>query len=404
MPDLMDLLRVPLALVVLIFLCWLMSSDKRRVNWRAVGMGLLLQLVIAVLVLWSAPGQAVLQGLANGINQIVQSSAAGAEFVFGEGYQEHFIAFTIPAAIIFFSLLMSLLYHFGIVQIVVRGMAAVVRRVMPVSGAESLAACANVFIGNTEAPLIVRPYIASMTKSEIMAIMTAGMATISGGMLAVYVGIGADPAYLITGSLMAAPGALVVAKILVPEHEVPRTIGGQVESLPSDSVNAFQAMTKGASDGLMMAANVVAMLIAFVSMVALLNWLMGLLPHVAGEALTLQRVFGWLFFPFALLIGSDLKDAAAVGNLLGTKLFLTEFLAYTELQALGDTISEKSRAVATFALCGFSSFISIGVQVGGIGALVPERRDDIARVGLTCMLGGTIVTLMTATLASLFVG
>ena len=341
--------------------------------------------------------------MSDGVTSVVQSSAVGAEFVFGSGYEEHFIAFSIPATIIFFSLLMSLLYHYGIVQWVVRLMAAGVRRVMPVSGAESLVACANVFVGNTESPLLVKPYISGMTQSEIMAMMTAGMATISGGMLAVYVGIGADPGYLVTASLMAAPGALVVAKIMLPETQVPATSSGQVSDLKATEVNVFQAMTKGASDGLLLAANVVAMLIAFVALVALINMILGFVPDIGGEALTLQRIFGWLFFPFAVLIGADLADAAAVGNLLGTKIFMTEFLAYLQLQELGDTISERSRAVATFALCGFSSFVSIGVQVGGISSIVPERRDDIARCGLRCMVGGTLVTLISATVASLFV-
>ena len=397
-----DLLRVPAALATLLFLCWLMSSDRAKVPWRLVFVGIALQAGFAVLVLGSTVGQTVLRAVSDGVTHVVQSSAAGAEFVFGSGYEEHFIVFSIPATIIFFSMLMSLLYHFGIVQWVVRGMAAGIRRLMPVSGAESLAACANVFIGNTEAPLLVKPYIVGMTRSELMAMLTAGMATISGGMLAVYVGLGADAGYLVTASLMAAPGALVVAKILVPETDQPHTMGGEVENLPSEAVNMFQAMTKGASDGLLLAANVIAMLIAFVSMVALLNWMLSLAPDVLGEALTLQRIFGWLFFPFALLIGADWADAAKIGNLLGMKIFLTEFLAYAELQALGDEISQRSRAVATFALCGFSSFISIGVQVGGIGALVPERRNDIARFALTCMIGGSIVTLMTATIASLF--
>jgi CNT family concentrative nucleoside transporter len=398
----MDIARVVLAIATLIFVCWCLSSDRSKINWRAVLTGLAMQLVIAVAVLGFSPGQTALRAISDGVTQVVQSSAAGAEFVFGSGYQEHFIAFTIPATIIFFSLLMSLLYHFGIVQRIVRGMAYVIRRLLPVSGAESLAACANVFIGNTESPLLIKPYIATMTRSELMAMMTAGMATISGGMLAVYVGMGADAGYLVTASLMAAPGALTVAKILVPETDHPVTMGGEVENLPSETVNMFQAMTKGASDGLLLAANVIAMLIAFVSMVALLNWLLGLAPDVWGEVLSLQRILGWVFFPFALLIGADYADAAKIGNLLGTKIFLTEFLAYAELTELGDQISERSRVVATFALCGFSSFISIGVQVGGIGSLVPERRDDIARAGLTCMIGGTVVTLITASMASLF--
>ncbi len=399
----LDLVRVAGGIGVILFLCWLMSSNRQAVSWRTVGAGLALQFLLAVAVLWFTPGQTMLKGLSDGVTSVVQSSAAGAEFVFGTGYEEHFIAFSIPATIIFFSLLMSLLYHYGVVQWVVRIMAAGVRRVMPVSGAESLVACANVFVGNTESPLLVKPYIAGMTQSEIMAMMTAGMATISGGMLAVYVGIGADPGYLVTASLMAAPGALVVAKIMLPESEAPATMSGQVSELKSTEVNVFQAMTKGASDGLLLAANVIAMLIAFVALVALINMILGFLPAVGGEALTLQRIFGWLFFPFAVLIGADLADAAAIGNLLGTKIFMTEFLAYLQLQELGDTVSERSRAVATFALCGFSSFVSIGVQVGGISSIVPERRDDIARCGLRCMVGGTLVTLISATIASLFV-
>ncbi|MEM7099704.1 MAG: nucleoside transporter C-terminal domain-containing protein [Pseudomonadota bacterium] len=394
--------RAIAAIALLLFICWLMSTNRSAIVWRTVGMGIALQVLIAVVVLWSAPGQIALQALSTGITQVVNSARAGAEFVFGSGYEEHFIAFTIPATIIFFSLLMSLLYHLGVVQRLVGWMALGIRRILPVSGAESLAACANVFIGNTEAPLLVKPYIAKMTNSELMAMMTAGMATISGGMLAVYVGMGADAAYLITASLMAAPGALVVAKILVPESADPVTMAGSVQHAPSESINIFQAMTKGATDGLILAANVIAMLIAFVSLIALLNLILGALPEFNGAPLTLQRMLGWLFMPFAFMIGADWADAAAIGNLLGIKIFLTEFLAYAELQSLGDSISDKSRAVATFALCGFSSFISIGVQVGGIGALVPERRNDIAAVGFKCMIAGTLVTMLSATLASLF--
>jgi CNT family concentrative nucleoside transporter len=398
----MEVIRAGLAVAALVGVCWLMSSDRSSIRWRPVMIGLALQVLIAVLVLWSGPGRSFLQGVAAAVDQVVQASAAGAAFVFGEGYREHFVAFSIPPTIIFFSTLMALLYHFGIVQALVGAMAAGVRRLLPVSGAEALAACANVFIGNTEAPLLVKPYIGAMTRSELMAMMTGGMATISGGMLAVYVGLGADAGYLVTGSLMAAPGALTVAKLLVPETETPATLGGRVERLPSESVNMFQAMTKGATDGLILAANVIAMLIAFVSLVALANWLLGLLPLVANAPLSLERIFGWGFAPIAFLIGVDYADAAAVGQLLGTKIFLTEFLAYSQLVALEAELSARSAAIATFALCGFSSFIAIGVQVGGIGAIVPERRDDIARAGLRCMIGGTLVTLMTASIAGMF--
>ena len=364
--------------------------------------GLLLQLGMAVIMLWSAPGRAALQAISNGVAKVVDSSVAGAVFAFGEGYQEHFVAFAIPATIIFFSTLMAVLYYFGIIQLLVKGMAWGIRKLLPVSGAESLVAAANVFIGNTEAPLMVRPYIPAMTRSEIMAMMVAGMATMSGGMLAVYIGLGADAGYLLTASLMAAPGSLVVAKILRPEIDRPITRSGRIEKLQSEDVNAFAAMTRGASEGLILAATVVAMLIAFVAMVALINMILGAFPDLWGEPLTLQRIFGWIFFPVAWLLGADLDDAAIVGNLIGIKLFMTEFLAYVELVELGDAISADSRAVATFVLCGFSSFISIGVQVGGISTLAPERKRVIGELGVISMVGGLIVTLISTTLASLF--
>lgn len=397
-----DLIRVPLAIAFLLFVCWLMSSDRGAIRWRPVAIGLALQFALAGLMLWSQPGQVALQAVSDGVTKVVDSAIAGAVFAFGEDYREHFVAFGIPSTIIFFSTLMALLYHFGIIQWVVRGMAWGMRKILPVSGAESLVAAANVFIGNTESPLMVKPYIPAMTRSEIAAMMTAGMATMSGGMLAVYIGMGADAGYLLTASLMAAPGALVVAKILRPEVDQPLTMSGRVERLKSEDINAFQAMTRGASDGLILAATVVAMLIAFIAMVALINMILTVIPDIAGEPLTLQRIFGWLFFPVAWLVGADLADAAAVGNLIGTKLFLTEFLAYSDLLELGDTISAQSRAVGMFVLCGFSSFISIGVQVGGISTLAPERKNDIAELGVLTMFGGLIVTLMSTTLASLF--
>ncbi|MEM7000661.1 MAG: nucleoside transporter C-terminal domain-containing protein [Pseudomonadota bacterium] len=391
-----------MAIAFLLFVCWLMSSNRGAIRWRPVAIGLALQFALAGLMLWSQPGQVALQAVSDGVTKVVDSAIAGAVFAFGEDYREHFVAFGIPSTIIFFSTLMALLYHFGIIQWVVRGMAWGMRKILPVSGAESLVAAANVFIGNTESPLMVKPYIPAMTRSEIAAMMTAGMATMSGGMLAVYIGMGADAGYLLTASLMAAPGALVVAKILRPEVDQPLTMSGRVERLKSEDINAFQAMTRGASDGLILAATVVAMLIAFIAMVALINMILTVVPDIGGEPLTLQRIFGWLFFPVAWLVGADLADAAAVGNLIGTKLFLTEFLAYSDLLELGDTISDQSRAVGMFVLCGFSSFISIGVQVGGISTLAPERKNDIAELGVLTMFGGLIVTLMSTTLASLF--
>lgn len=251
---------------------------------------------------------------------------------------------------------------------------------------------------------MIKPYIPSMTRSEIMAMMVGGMATISGGMLAVYVGMGINPDYLITASIMSAPASLMVAKILLPETQVPKTASGNTLHMQSEDVNMFQAMTRGATEGLILAANVIAMLIAFICIATLINMILGLVPNVGDAPLTLQRILGWLFAPLAFLIGASWQESMQVGNLLGTKIFLGEFLAYNELITISETLSEKSRAVATFALCGFSGLVAIGIQVGGISALVPERKDDIARTGFKSMLGGTLVTMLSATMAGLFIG
>jgi CNT family concentrative nucleoside transporter len=399
-----DIIRAVIGISLLLLLCWLLSSDRKNIKWRPVFIGLGIQFSLAFLILGNGVGRLLLQKISAGVTAVVQISSTGAEFVFGSGYQEHFVAFTIPPTIIFLSTLMALLFHLGIIQILVRGMAKLINLVLPVSGAESVAACANVFIGNTEAPLMIKPYIPTMTRSEIMAMMVGGMATISGGMLAVYVGMGIDPDYLITASIMSAPASLMVAKILLPETEIPKTIGSNTLHMKSQDVNIFQAMTRGATEGLILAANVVAMLIAFICIATLINMILGLIPNVADAPLTLQRILGWLFAPLAFLIGASWQESMQVGNLLGTKIFLGEFLAYNELVTISDTLSEKSRAIATFALCGFSGLVAIGIQVGGISALVPERKDDIARTGFKSMLGGTLVTMLSATMAGLFIG
>jgi CNT family concentrative nucleoside transporter len=305
----------------------------------------------------------------------------------------------VSSTIIFFSALMAVLFHLGLLQRLVRLMSVAIEKVMPVSGAESLAACANVFIGNTESPLMIKPYLARMTRSELTAVMLSGFATISGGMMAVYVGFGANAGYLLTASLMAAPASLMMAKLIEPETGVPETRAGQAVTLQSDYVNVLAALCGGAATGVKLAINVLAMLIAFISMAALLNLLMGFLPEVAGAPLTVERVLGWAFMPLAWLIGADAADAAAVGQLLGVKLFLGEFLAFIQLSEMTEGLSEKSFAIATFALCGFGNFVAVGIQIGGIGTLVESRKEDLARLGLRAMLGGTLVTMMTATIA-----
>jgi CNT family concentrative nucleoside transporter len=395
----LELGRAVLGIAVLLALAWALSENRGRVPWRIVAAGLGLQVLLAVVVLKTAPGQWAM-GVANrAVNALVSMSDVGAELVFGENFRDHWVAFSVSSTIIFFSSLMAVLYHLGVLQRVVQAMSVVIEKIMPVSGAESLSACANVFIGNTESPLMVKPYLERMTRSELTAIMLAGFATISGGMMAVYVGYGAQAGYLLTASLMAAPASLMVAKIICPETGEPETMAGRPVTLVSEHVNVLAALCNGAATGVKLAINVLAMLIAFISVAALLNAMMGWLPDVAGQPLTIERLLGWCFLPLAWLIGADAADAAAVGQLLGVKLFLGEFLAYIQLGGMQGVISEKSFAVSTFALCGFGNFVAVGIQIGGIGALAPGRREDLARIGLRAMLGGCLVTMMTATIA-----
>jgi CNT family concentrative nucleoside transporter len=396
---LIDIARAGLGIATLLLLAWLLSEDRKRFSWRIVAAGLGLQMLLAVLVLKTAPGQWAMQWANRGVTRLVEMSDVGAELVFGENFRDHWVAFSVSSTIIFFSALVAVLYHLGILQRLVRLMSVLMVKVLPVSGAESLSACANVFIGNTESPLMVKPYLQRMTHSELTSVMVAGFATISGGMMAVYVGYGANAGYLLTASLMAAPASLMMAKLIAPETGQPETMAGQPVNLPSEHVNLLGAMCTGAATGVKLAINVLAMLIAFISMAALLNLLMGFLPDVAGQPLSVERVLGWGFMPLAWLIGADWADAQLVGQLLGVKLFLGEFLSYIQLGEMQGALSDKSFAISTFALCGFGNFVAVGIQIGGIGALVPERRDELARIGLRAMLGGTLVTLMTATIA-----
>jgi len=398
-----EVLRALLGLAVLLFLGWLLSSDRRRVSWRIIAAGVGLQLLLALLVLKTAVGQAAMHLANRAVTRLVEMSNVGAALVFGDNFREHWVAFSVSSTIIFFSALMTVLYHLGILQRVVQLMSNLIVRVMPVSGAESLSACANVFIGNTESPLMIRPYLAAMTKSELTAVMMGGFATISGGMMAVYVGYGANAGYLLTGSLMAAPASLMMAKLIEPETGRPETMAGQPVRVKSEHVNVLAALCGGATTGVKLAINVLAMLIAFMSVAALLNYLMHWLPDVAGQPLTVERILGWGFMPLAWLIGADRADAQAVGQLLGIKLFLGEFLAYIQLGGMTQAISAKSYAISTFALCGFGNFVAIGIQIGGIGSLVESRKDDLARIGLRAMLGGTLVTMMTANIAGLLI-
>ena len=393
-------------LFVMIGLAWLMSSQRWRVNWRLVAMGLLLQFTFAWLTLKTAPGRELFAALGVLFSKVLDFVDAGSEFVFGKSFQSFYFAFKVLPTIIFFSSLMSVLYHLGVMQRIVQVMAWVMQRTMRTSGAESLSAAANIFVGQTEAPLVIRPYVARMTNSELMAIMVGGFATIAGGVLAAYVGMGIDAGHLMTASIISAPAGLLIAKVLQPEVDHPDTLGHAETKLPQTNSNVIEAAAEGASEGLKLALNVAAMLIAFLGLIAMLDWMLTSLGQFYfGQKWSLSGLLGHLFSPLAWLIGVPQQDCVRVGELLGIRMVANEFIAYEQLAEwnrhpeLGVVLTERSRVLLTYALCGFANFGSIGIQIGGIGALAPERRGDLARLGLRAMLGGTLACLMTACVA-----
>jgi len=390
-----------LGLVVMMLLAWSVSLHRRRMNWRLIFSGVALQFVFALLILRTSAGHAVFQMARLIVAKVLSFSDAGAAFIFGEGFREHYFAFSVLPTIIFVSAVMALLFHWGVMQRIVGVMALIMEKVMRVSGAESLASAANVFVGQTEAPLVIKPYLKTMTSSELMAMMTGGMATIAGGVMAAYVGMGADAGHLLAASIMSAPASLVIAKIMLPEVEESPTMGHVKVVIPKEDANSLDAVCRGASEGLKLALNVGAMLIVFIALIAAFNWIFGLLPDVFGEPLSLQRLLGWLCAPLAWLMGIEWNDAAKVGALLGEKTMINEFVAYMDLCKIKESISPRSFTITTYALCGFANFASIGIQIGGIGALVPERRADFARLGLRAMIGGTLAAYMTACIAGM---
>jgi CNT family concentrative nucleoside transporter len=362
--------------------------------------GLAIQLGLGILILWTSPGQAFFHAANEAINALMRFSDAGSQMVFGEGFREHFFAFSVLPTIVFFSSLMAILFHLGWIQKVVRAMAWIMVRLMNVSGSESVASAANVFVGQTEAALVIKPYISSMTRSEIMALMVGGMANVAGGVMAAYVSFGAQGGHLLAASLLTAPGSLLLAKVLLPERENSPTRGQVALEISSTDRNALDAACRGASEGLMLALNVAAMLIAFIALSALANGILNLLPQVGGEALSVERILGWFFSPLAWLLGVPSGDVMELGRLLGIKTFLNEFVAYVELSKMKETLDPRSFTIATYALCGFANFSSIAIQIGGIGALVPNKRNDLAELGLRAMIGGLLSSLMAAGFAS----
>jgi concentrative nucleoside transporter, CNT family len=388
------------------------STNRRAINWTTVAWGLSLQVVFAVIVLKTTAGQRLFATLGDLITRLLAFAGVGAAFVFGplgsgtvwgrvmtgalgpDGAQYATIfAFQVLPTIIFIAALFAILYYFGVMQVIVRVFAVVMQRVMKASGAESLNVAASIFMGQTEAPLTIRPYLPEMTYSELMTVMTSGMAHISGGIMAAYILFGIEAKHLLTAVIMTAPGTIMMAKMLVPETEVPKTMGTVKLEVEKTDVNVIDAAGRGTGEGLHLALNVGAMLISFLALVALVNALLGLVH------LSLQQIFGWVFAPVAWSMGVPWRDAPTIGNLLGTRMVLNEFVAYSQLGPLKGSIDPKSFTICTFALCGFANFSSIGIQIGGIGALAPNRRHDLARLGLRAMFAGTLANFMTATIA-----
>jgi len=398
--------------IVILGIAYAFSKDRRAIDLRTVAWGLGLQFVFALLVLKTTVGQRVFSTLGALITRLLGFAGVGSAFVFGalgdstvwgrvmkgalgpDGAQYASVfAFQVLPTIIFIAALFAILYYFGVMQVVVRIFAVLMHRVMKASGAEALNVAASIFMGQTEAPLTIRPYLPEMTESELMTVMTSGMAHISGGIMAAYILFGIEAKHLLTAVIMTAPGTIMMAKMLVPETEVPKTMGSVKLDVEITDVNVIDAAGRGTGEGLHLALNVGAMLISFLALIALVNALLGL-AH-----LSLQQIFGWVFSPVAWSMGVPWRDAPVIGNLLGTRMALNEFVAYSQLGPLKDAITPKSFTIATYALCGFANFSSIGIQIGGIGALAPNRRHDLARLGLRAMFAGTLANFMTATIA-----
>ena len=384
------------------------STDRKAIKLKTILWGLGLQIILGIIVLRVPAGQIVFQTLGHGAKHLLDFSYYGSSFVFGElGKSDSnlglIFAFQVLPTIIFIAAFFAVLYHIGVMQIIIRAAAWVMTRIMGASGAESLNVAASIFMGQTEAPLTIRPFLPKLTKSELMVVMTSGMAHISGGMMAAYIHVGgADPTALLTAVIMTAPGTLLIAKMLVPETEQPLTAGRVEMPQAEKESNVLGAIARGTVDGLHLALNVGAMLVVFLALLALLNAMMGWIHiHISWFPYSLQEILGWLFAPVAWLIGIPWHDAPRIGDLLGLRMVTNEFVAFSQLGPMKGSLDPRSFLIATFALCGFANLSSIGIQIGGIGALAPERRNDLAKFGIRAMLAGTMANLMSASIVGL---
>src|SRR5579864_1176260 len=401
-----------LGLLTMLGLAYAFSTSRRSIRLKTVAWGLGLQIAFAVFVLKADIGRRIFQAAGNAVNRLLSYSFEGSKFVFGElGKQGSslgfYFAFQVLPTIIFIAAFFAVLYHLGVMQFIIRQVAKVMTRVMGASGAESLNVAASIFMGQTEAPLTIRPFLSDLTDSELMTVMTSGMAHVSGGIMAAYIAFGIDPKHLLSAVIMTAPGTLLMAKMLVPETEQPKTAGRVVMSEEEEETekheNLLGAIARGTTDGLYLSLNIAAMLVSFLALIALTDGILGGIHNhgLAWFPSSLERIFGVVFAPIAWLIGIPWHDCPAIGNLLGTRMVLNELVAFSMLGPQRATLDPRSFTIATFALCGFANLSSIGIQIGGIGALAPNRRGDLARLGVRAMLAGTMANLMSASIAGM---
>src|ERR1700751_2661865 len=400
-----------LGLLTMLGLAYAFSTNRRAIRIKTVAWGLGLQIAFAVFVLKAEIGRRIFQGAGNAVNRLLSYSFEGSKFVFGElGKQGSslgfYFAFQVLPTIIFIAAFFAVLYHFGVMQFIIRQVAKVMTRFMGASGAESLNVAASIFMGQTEAPLTIRPFLPDLTRSELMTVMTSGMAHVSGGIMAAYIAFGIDPKHLLSAVIMTAPCTILISKMLVPETESPKTAGQVVMSAEEEEAehteNLLGAIARGTTDGLYLALNIAAMLISFLALIALANGILGgIHNHWAWFPSSLERIFGTLLAPIAWLIGIPWHDCPTIGNLLGTRMVLNELVAFSMLGPQRGTLDPRSFTIATFALCGFANLSSIGIQIGGSCALAPNRRGDLARLGLRAMLAGTMANLMSASIAGM---
>src|SRR5689334_21730895 len=405
-----------LGLLTMLGLAYAFSTDRKAIRGKTVAWGLTLQVLFAIFVLKVELGRRMFQAAGDGVKKLLAYAFAGSEFVFGElgKQQSRFgfdFAFQVLPTVIFIAAFFAVLYHYGVMQFIIRQAARVMTRFMGASGAESLNVAASIFMGQTEAPLTIRPFLPDLTRSELMTVMTSGMAHVSGGIMAAYIAFGIEPKHLLSAVIMTAPGTLLMAKMLVPETEQPKTAGRVVMSEEEEKneaqENLLGAIARGTTDGLNLALNIAAMLISFLALIALLNGMMGGIHNwLAAVGLpyfpsSLEQVFGTLFAPVAWVIGVPWKDCGAVGNLLGTRMALNELVAFSLLGPQRAVLDPRSFTIATFALCGFANLSSIGIQIGGIGALAPNKKGELAKLGIRAMLAGTMANLMSASIAGM---